>query len=130
MTNSTTPRLLDPKGSRAVFYARPNLKTSEDRIPVRLTYSARVLHHVIPAVPGAANGAAVGFALVAFPDGSARVYSGPVGEFLGLVERGPRGWLQRIRLERQARRRAMQEQNELKKQEQAEAIASDILKEN
>lgn len=129
MSASAVPRLLEPKGARVVFYKSPDLKTSEDRVPVRLTYSARVLHHVIPAVPGAANGAAVGFSLAATPDGSVRAYSGPAGDFLGLIERGPRGWLQRFQLERQARKRAKQEQNELKKQEQAAEIADDLLNE-
>lgn len=87
MSASAVPRLLEPKGARVVFYKSPDLKTSEDRVPVRLTYSARVLHHVIPAVPGAANGAAVGFSLAATPDGSVRAYSGPAGDFLGLIER-------------------------------------------
>lgn len=125
--SNAVPRLLEPKGARAVFYKSPDLKTSEDRIPVRLTFSARVLHHVIPAVPGATNGMPVGFSLVATSDGSVRAYSGPAGDFLGIVEPGPRGWFQRLRLERQARKRAKQEQNELKKTEQAAVIAAEIL---
>ncbi|MFD3561645.1 hypothetical protein ACFWVU_18465 [Streptomyces sp. NPDC058686] len=130
MTTNATPRLLEPKGARAVFYKTPDLKTSEDRISVRLTYSARVLHYVIPAVPAAANGAAVGFALVATSDGSVRPYNRIDEDYLGLVERGPRGWIQRIQLERQARKRAKQYRNELKKSEQAAVIAAEILKES
>ncbi|WP_326788741.1 hypothetical protein [Streptomyces sp. NBC_00151] len=128
---TTTPRLLDAKKSRAVFYRTLNLETSDSRIPLWLTYSAPVLHHVIPAIPAASNGQPVGFSLVATSDGSVRAYSGPVGDYLGLIERGgPRGWFQRFQLERQARKRAKHEQNELKKNEQAAEIAADILKEN
>lgn len=130
MTSNPTPRLLDPKGARAVFYRDPGLAKSTDRIPVKLTRSAPVLNHVIPASPGANNGMPVGFALVASPDGSVRVYSGPVGEYLGLVEKGFRGWLQRYRLERQSRKRAQSERAELSKNEKAAEIAASILEEN
>ena len=96
---------------------------------VRLTYSARVLHHVIPASPGAANGTPVGFSLVADSDGSVRAFSAPVDDFLGLIERGPRGWLQRFRLERQAREKAKQELRDLMTNERVAALAAEI-KEN
>lgn len=129
-TNNQTPRLLDPKGARAVFYKSPNLLTSEDRIPLRLTYSARVLHFVVPASPGASNGAAIGFSLVASPEGDVRAYSRPDGSFMGLVERGPRGWFQRFQLERQSRKRAQAELAELMKNEQAAILAASILREN
>ncbi|MFJ1808717.1 MULTISPECIES: hypothetical protein [unclassified Streptomyces] len=128
MTNATTPRLLDSK-SRAVFYRAPHLETSDSRIPLWLTYSAPVLHHAIPAIPAGGNGTAVGLTLVASSDGAVRVYSGPVGDYLGLVERGFRGWLQRFRLEKQARKRAKHEQNEILKQEQAAEIAANLLNE-
>jgi hypothetical protein len=127
MTNATTPRLLDSKKSRAVLYRTPNLKTSDSRIPLWLTYSVPVLHHVIPAIPAASNGRPVGFSLVATSDGSVRVFSAPAGDLLGIVERGFRGWVQRFRLEKQARKRAKHEQNELKKQEQAAELAAELM---
>ncbi|WP_405916272.1 hypothetical protein [Streptomyces sp. NBC_00728] len=130
MTTNVTPRLLEPAGSRAIFYRSPDFKTSADRIPTRLTYSARVIHYVIPATPTGANSSAVGFTLVASLDGAVRAYSGPIGDYLGLIERGPRGWVQRFQLERQARKRAKHELNELKKNEQVAALAAEINKEN
>lgn len=129
MTSNATPRLLEPKGARAVFYRDPGLAKSTDRIPVWLTYSAPVLHHVIPAAPIGTNSSAVGFTLVASPDGAVRVYSRPAGEYLGLVERGFRGWLQRLQLERQARKRAQNEREALRKSEKAALVAAEILKE-
>ncbi|MFJ4941518.1 hypothetical protein ACIP4V_02620 [Streptomyces albidoflavus] len=116
--------------SRAVFYRTPELKNSEQRLPAKLTYSTPVLRYVVQELPSGANGMAAGFAYVQTENGSVVALQGPTGKFLGTVESGPRGWLNRFRLEKAARKRARSEREEIKKNEKAAEIAAQILEEN
>ncbi|MGV9569011.1 hypothetical protein ACWDRX_05075 [Streptomyces nigra] len=112
-----------------MFYRAPNLEKSSDRIPAKLTYSTPVIRYAVQELPSGTNGMPVGFAYVQTQNGSVIAVQALTRDCLGIVERGPRGWLRRLQLERQARKRAKQEQNELMMNERVAALAAEI-KEN
>lgn len=83
-------------GYRAAFYKDPDWDLSprdKDReflIPPghELVDSTPVLHFAVNPAPTVANGDVVGFAYATTPEGAVRAFSGPVGDFLGIVEPG------------------------------------------
>lgn len=128
MTSKPGFALLETK-NRAVFYRAPNLRKSSDRIPAKLTYSTPVLRYAVQELPSGANGMSVGFAYVQTENGSVIAVQALTGDCLGIVEQGIRGWIRRIQLERESRRKAKNERHALMMDERVAALAAEI-KEN